>query len=407
MSKSAKLKKIKKTLTQSQLGGGNINSMFEEMIGLKDAEKDVIVPKLVEIRNLIYRLHQLFTQFATFRILRTSFKYTIKSMDQILKFANEMKDNLDIKGIETVDMYDKFSKSNFNKLYKLLKENPYVKALIVNCSNMKQWKRHFEDSNNLSDAFIKREPGYVLNIFDFSDLNLKTLWMDPAIKEPLKKYILNIIHFVWVDMYKIYDIVLSPDVNIEEFTKIIIDSIDKLQKHPNLCRCDMAFARIKKSVELLKTNFSTYYRRSVASENPNVILEGFISDVSTQGGPNLVLTHQFGKIIRYLKTANQKTGQADNPQIKQLFKQLNQNFEIMEKSTTSNAKKKTKDADKKSDVLIVDMKNDNDKEQVDNTNETAGGVSDNMPDDESFSLYSPAAHSIVRKRAKPKKKKRY
>jgi hypothetical protein len=95
-------------------------------------------------------------------------------------------------------------------------------------------------------------------------------------------------------------------------------------------RCDKAFDIIKNSVELLEGNFKGYYRNSVEAENPSIIVESFIIDVSMSQKANASITGQFRRIIMYMK---KQSANNNDPRVKQLFKILNSQFDLMAKKT--------------------------------------------------------------------------
>lgn len=335
MSKKVKVKNIKQIT-----GSGDINGLFEEMMGTRDAEPEIIRPKFVKVRNLIRHVYRVLMQFAHFSALQTDFPETKEGMLQITEFANAMKNSIVFnaeKGTpnETEEKYMNLSKVELNSYYKKIKDNEYVKSLIVLGGTLKRHSRFIDDKNNLKDNFIGQEPGLSFTIFQFSTLDLKILWANKRITFTVKQYILNVLHTLWKDTYEIYRIVTSPDVDIDKFTKLLIESIGRLKKEPGLNRCNNAFNRIENSVHLLKDKFGDYYRESVASSNPNMIVESFIIDVSNQGGANARLTREFRQIIQYMHKVGAQTGKNKDPKIQKLFKMLNSNFNIMEKQSAA------------------------------------------------------------------------
>lgn len=331
MSKRVKVKELKKMMN----GSGGINGMFESMMGLSDSECDVIRPKLVECRNLLRHIYRVFAVFTSSSI-RDDFPFTAQGMDEITVFMNKMAESVVIENIsdktakETEAMYHKFDQKTLNGLYRKFKSNDFVKQIIIQGGRMKQWSNCFGDKNNLKDNFVGSEPGLSFCIFTFSTLDLKLIWSDRKLKPFVKTYFLNVFHTVYVDMLRLYKLITRPDVDIDQFTTMLLSSISQLKKQPGLNRCNNAFKRIEQSVELLKGNFDGYYRDSVSASNPNMIVESFIIDVSNQGGANPRLTREFRLIIQYMHKVSNQNGKSQDPQIKKLFAMLNKNFEVME-----------------------------------------------------------------------------
>ena len=342
-----KVKQIKKIV-----GDVDINGMFEEMMGVRDAEAEIIVPKMVEVRNILRHLYRLLTQFSTFTDLRNNFHEIAVGLDDIKQFANDMKDSTCITEEEdTVDRYTTLSQETVNNLYRKIKDDKYVKALIILCNKLDKYKVNFADSNSFKENFVNQEPGLTFRIFDFSSLDLKLLWAHDNMKLSVKKYILMVLSRLHSRSYDLYRVITSPDVDIEKFTGLLISSIAELKKQPGLSRCKSAFARIEKSVELLKDKFSDYYRESIASENPNSLVTSFITDVSNQGGANANLTREFREIITYMTKVSQQTGKNKDPNVQKIMKMLNHNYSLMEKHTIG----KTDTKDDTKDISSIDL----------------------------------------------------
>jgi hypothetical protein len=327
-----KVKKIKQLV-----GDVDINSMFEEMMGVKDAEPDIIIPKIVSVRNTLRLLYKIFTQFSTFVDLRNNFTQIGADLDDIKKFAEDMKESVCIINMtdETEEPYKNLSKEEINNIYRKLKENQYVKNLIILCNKLDKYKSNFSDPNNFKENFVNQEPGLSFKIFNFSGLDLKILWAHDNMKSAVKKYILMVLAKIHTHSYNLYKTITSPDVDIEKFTDVLINSISELKKQPELHRCKMAFGRIEQSVQLLKDKFGEYYRESVASENPNALITSFIVDVSNQGGADARLTREFRTIIQYMHKVSQRNGKNKDPNVQKIFKMLNHNYSLMEQHTNA------------------------------------------------------------------------
>jgi len=331
MSRKVRVKQLKKAVD----GGENINGMFEEMMGMKDAEPELIIPKFVAVRNLVRKVYKVLLQFSTFGPLREDFPEYTEALDEIKTFTTDLQASIyfNVDQDDQEEQYRQLDKTEINSLYKKLKENEYVKRLIVLCGRLKQYNKYIGDQNNLRDNFIGQEPGLSFVIFDFSTFDLKKMWVHDKIKPMVKKYILNILCNLYRDTFEIYKITTSPDVDIDKFTELLISSLQKLKNQPGLSRCNNAFRRIERSVELLKEKFNDYYRESVASSNPNMIVESFIIDVSNQGGADANLTREFRQIIQYMHKVSAQTGKNKDPNVQKLFKMLQTNFNALERQT--------------------------------------------------------------------------
>lgn len=330
MSKKVRIKEIKQMIGDNEEGG--LNSMFEEMMGIKNVEPEIIIPKFVKVRNTVRHIYKILILFNN--ILLPDFPEYKSSFDEIKVFADELKENVCVGNTDdTEETYEDVSKDDMNGLYKKLKENTYIKRLIIQCGQMKECSKYFAELDKLELNFPGQIPGLSLQIFEFSTLDLKKLWAT-NITPKVKEYILNVLHLFYKDLFQIYRVTTSPDVDIDKFTGLLVESISKLKTQPGLSRCNNAFKRIEKSVVLLKDNFDEYYRDSIASSNPNMIIESFIVDVSNQGGSNARLTREFRQIIQYMDKVSKQNGKSNDPRIQEVFKMLRKNFEIMEQKSS-------------------------------------------------------------------------
>lgn len=333
-----KVKQVKKMVVD-----GGLNTMMEEMMGMKDAEPEIIIPKFVTVRNTIRYICKVLNQFSTFGPLRNDFPEIAQGLDEIKAFSDEVKDATYLKHDhdEKESQYASISKEDINGLYRKLKDNSHVKRLIVLCNLLDKYKVNFTDPAKLQENFVNQEPGLSFKIFDFSSLDLKVLWSYQKLNSIVKRYILSVLAALHKNTYLLYTTITSPDVDIDKFTELLLSSIQELKKHPDLHRCNAAFKRIEQSVELLKGKFSDYYRESLASRNPDSLVTSFIVDVSNQGGADARLTREFRQIIQYMHKISQKSGKSKDPQVQKIFAMLNSNFSLMEKHTKGKDDKDT------------------------------------------------------------------
>jgi hypothetical protein len=342
------MSKVKVKQVKKLVGDGNINGMFEEMMGVKDADPAIIAPKFIKLRNTLKHICKILMQFSTFLPLRNDFPECKKGLDEIKDFIEKIKDSTFIRDSsaeidsksdgkdDSDEKYYSLDKKTINELYKKLKDNEYVKRLIVMCNKLEKYKKNFGDDTKKSPAkenFVNQEPGLTFVIFDFSSLDLKLLWANAKITSMVKKYVISILSNLHKHSYQLYNIITSPDVDVEEFSQILLSSISELKKQPDLHRCSAAFSRIEQSVGLLKEKFPDYYRESVASQNPDALITSFIVDVSNQGGANARLTREFRHIIQYMHKVSNQSGKNKDPAVQKIFSMLNKNFSLMEKQT--------------------------------------------------------------------------
>lgn len=322
------LVKMKKIIPKgSEDASDALNDMFDQMTGSQNADPEIIIPKFIRLRELISKFIKIYTLLLNFNDFIHKFEEYKKEFDEIKDFIKKLQDNLDNKEI-TEDNLKSMSSDQVNTLYKNLKSKQEIQAIIVTSGNLGKHKRYLEDKNNLKDEFIKREPGLSLTPLSFTNLDIKLLWGSDKLTNMAKNYILNILNHTYLIGCDIYDVITSPDIDIKKFSYVLIKNIEKMKKQ--IPRCDKAFNIIKNSVEMLENNFKGYYRNSVECENPSIIVESFIIDVSMSQKASASITGQFRKIIMHMKRASANN---NDPRIKKLFKILNSQFTMMERQT--------------------------------------------------------------------------
>ena len=305
-----------------------LSGMFEQMTGSKNAEPEIIIPKINKIKDLLSKFIKLYNLLLNFDEFISNFIEYEHCFDDIKIFVGSLQKIIDDINLVSGDKLNKADKDVINDLYKQIKGRNEIQTIIVTSGSLKNYKRYIENKDNLMDEFISREPGLTLTPFSFTKLDLKKLWVSDKLTVMAKKFILNIIHHTYIIGLELYDIITSPDVDIKKFSKVLISSIEKLKK--SIPRCDGAFNIIKDSVELLEDNFKGYYKNSVEAGNPSIIIESFIIDVSMKQKSNARITGQFRRIIMYMK---KKASNNTDPRVKQLFKVLNSQFDLMSKET--------------------------------------------------------------------------
>jgi len=326
--------KFKKVPVGSKDDTDTLNKMFEQMTGISNAEPDVIIPKILKIKNALVKYVKLFNillGFSNIKSKLSEYKHWFDEIQQFLdKLLEQTNTNIEVvydeNSTDQINDLKKITIDDLNKMYKSLKECSFIKEIIITCSNLAAFKKYLENKDKLDDKFIYKEPGLSLIPLSFSGLDLKLIWNIDDITQKDKNFVLSILHHAYVVGWEIYDIVSSPDVDIGKFSEILIKSITKLRKQ--IPRCDKAFDVIENSVKLLEENFKNYYKTSVEAENPSIIIESFIMDVSTTQKASPLVTAQFRRIVAYLK---QKSAGNNDPKIKQLFSMLNTQFSAMDK----------------------------------------------------------------------------
>lgn len=322
MSRRAKVKVVKQKTNPDDKK--DLMTMFSQLTGSCDAERDVIIPKINKIYKNIVEYNRLFNILLNFEPFTKYFSDYSFWFDDVSTFLKELivSTNTDINvkyddPTYLIGPYHAMDDAKLNAFYKDLKDNGQIKKIIISGNNLSLYKKHLLDND---DAFIYREPGLVLIPLVFTNLDLKIIW-GSEVNDKAKQFIISILKHCYNIGIDMYDIITSPDVDIKKFSKILIESISQMKKQ--IPRCDKAFKIIENSVSLLEKNFKDYFRGSVEAGNPSIIIESFIVDISTSQKASPVVANEFRKIAAFLKA---NASQKNDPKVQKLFSMLNTQF---------------------------------------------------------------------------------
>jgi len=315
MSRRVKVKKKKSKEIMKMIKDGDLNSMFNKMLGVDHADPKIVEPKYYRCRKYVSILAGFMEKFATYPPLHKLCPNEVKNLDQILQFSKKLMELIGDKPLNYV-----FDRKEISSIYLKFKNHDITKTIFVVHSQIKKIAKHIEDANKLSDRFIIDEPGFEVYPFKkISKLNLFNIWAKDPSKDAIN-YVLKFLHQVHKLTKMICKIVIQVDVDIKKFSQILVECISKAEKQIPGCRD--AFRKIKNAVSLLEGNFGGYYEDFVKTANPGIIFQSFIEDVSNdQKNTNLKLITQFRKIISHFQKAPSEKEQ--NPQMKKMMQMLN------------------------------------------------------------------------------------
>lgn len=336
---SRKTKAIKKMISSKGL-----SEMFTQMTG--NADKSIIVPKIVQVRHHARHIYTILRKFACNGSMMRKIANN-HHLIEIMNYTDKLKESIifskEIK--ESEEAYKSYDTKVTNAIYSSLKKNTAIRGLVVLCGKLITHKKHLEEKNNLSDKFILNAPSGPLMLFGFSSLDFAGFWRKKKCTALVKKFTLICLHYIYVSSYKIYDLINSPDVDIDQFSCHILDALGQVKKQ--IPRCEIAFKRIEDSVATLKKNFNSYYKTSIEAHNTSLIIESFVLDVSKEGKSSTALKYQFQTIVKHLRKMSSQKSSKD-PAIKKLFDTLNNNFTSLDynESELSEESKKSPDESK-------------------------------------------------------------
>jgi hypothetical protein len=356
-----------KTVSRKAMDDPELQELFNQMVGASDPDPKIVAPKyeaiLADAKAVvnIFKLTWIETVYIHADIVKDfnkSFKELQSFIDDATKQLTELtleKNNGILAGGSVKDINQDpnrlqakllgldhgYDIKKLGEVYKAVKESNVLDRIIVAVRDLRKIveeskTRHsrsihdIEDKEKLRDEFISRHDNDFLQIMpSVFGIDFKQLWMHPRMDRELKKRIVYSLHLILKRGNTIVHNIMSPDIDVERFSTILIENIDKVRKH--IPRCDKAFNKIKQSVHLLKNNFGGYYRDFVVSQNPGIIIENFILDVSNDSRADLETTRQFRKIINFYQ--EKMRGQIKDPKIQKIFDMVGDNLNILEQKT--------------------------------------------------------------------------
>ncbi len=271
-------------------------------------------------------------------------------------FVSKYKTNINnfIEDCKTISEYDENGKSltDVVKFYQSSKEHKVVKDCIGMCRRVIRYKKYLDDIDNIDDGFLKSSNMADLKLFTFCDFDIKYLYVYGNVDESVKRYIVVFLSMMLKSTKEIFDIITSPDVDINKVSKIVIDVIASTKKL--LPRCSKAFDKIEQSLDLLKNNFSEYYKDFVSTKDQSSIITNFLSDCTKQtdddgGRVDMELTRQFMQITNFFR--KQSAGKVKDPRVNELLNFLDSQFKSLDVDEDADDEDSGEDAEEE-DLLI-------------------------------------------------------
>jgi hypothetical protein len=371
-------KRGKMTVVQKTVKDPELISMFNSMVGASDPDPNIVIPKYERIHSNAQKVVQLLDKFAVsplarafslntqfepgFRQIKTFaatseealHELQLETNDNILSGEDLQKINADPeKMVEFLNSVDsKFKIAKLGEKYTRLRESRVIKEMIMIARNIKnalmiekertRSPHHcLEKREALSDAFIQNCDGDFLTLFNFSNLDFKQLFYSDVMTPEFKRYTLYALYLIQERAMEIVKDITSPDIDVNKFSEILVMHVDKLRRM--IPRCDKAFDKLVSSVDMLKGNFSVYYKDFITSQSshPGVIVEHFILDVSKKHKADMQTTRQFKQILAYY-TRQMNSKKIEDPRIKKMISLVSENLDILESRFNEKSEKSEK-----------------------------------------------------------------
>jgi hypothetical protein len=326
--------------------GGNdedVAEIFNKMLRTDMVDMNVAYPRYLRMRGLLTSMLRVLTTFRVSKFV-TNCAHMAVDRVEIDKFVAVTTAeiattfHLSYPDIDwNIDMLDDAAKKNFTIVYNDIKKSQLINQFIVMCGNLAPYESHIKDEHNLSAGFIKRMPGVEWKPFPFIGLDILKIYNLPVVGPNTLTALVAVLHKMYTFSRELYAEISSPDVNIDEFAQIIIDNLGKISRIPALSRCQDAFKKIRESIDMLKENFSGYYREFVTTKDSTVILQNFIIDVGSKTSTSPSLTKQFQTIIAYYR--KNAGNQSNDPRLGPVFDKLNESLSNLSRGADNLRKK--------------------------------------------------------------------
>jgi len=315
----SKIKTIKKKMVDD-----NLQDMFNQMVG-GDGDANIVYDKYCKLRDNSKLVVKMMTDFANSNFFSTH-EYYKAWCDEIKEFVADTQ--------KFVDRFEEFTDEDdhpkeFCKLYKELKDDNHCKRMILVCREIMPYKKHILEMSK-KYKWITDHPGTTFVPFEFTQLDLKFIFLNEDTSDREKQYIIIFMSVLFKKCYQIYKMTSTADVDVTKFSGVITAAIEKLKKIPELNRCTKAFKKITESTNLFEGNFDDYYADMVSSKNPSSMIENFIIDVSKDANFDASMMMQFKKIIAFYRKQQNSSKAKNDPRLNKLFSDLNDKMSILE-----------------------------------------------------------------------------
>lgn len=349
--------RVKKVKVPMGMRDEGLAEMFNQMLGAGSVNMTIAYPRYKKIKGLCEQLVKLFELLAASPFMRAYTEFSPEKK-QIEDFCGESRRciadifNMDFSDYEwNLTLIEDELRKSFTEKYEQMKKSDLINTFIVMCDRLVMYKKNFINLEKLNHKFITCMAGAEWKPFPFTDLNIKSIFSLAGIGENTIMFFMTILNKAYELSRSLYEEIQSPDIDVESFVEVIVSNLDEIQKRPELSRCHKAFQKIKDSVDLLKDNFTGYYRDFVATKDSTIMMQHFIIDVSKSTDADPQVTQQFRTIISYYRKIAHD--QITNPKIKMLFDKVNDSFKELERGTENLVKIREVDVDDSDPILVT------------------------------------------------------
>ncbi len=322
-----------KVMQQSPIEGVDKKAMADIMgqfLGKKESiDKALALSKFNTLLLATQRIGKLVASFNRSILQKSLSQHGDQYAANQKEFANWVQD------VETMVKTGEAAKSEGGmamvEAYLAAKQSKQVSDCIHMCSKLSKYKKYIQSNEDMSDSFLKSSSTHSLQVFSFSNLDIKYLYVYAGLDLSAKRYIMLFLNMVYNAAYDIFQVVANPDIDIAKISEIVMATIAQTRKM--IPRTDKAFRKIEESMSMFKDNFGDYYKDFITTKDPSVILTNFLSDCKSAHADNdtktdIELARQFTRIASFFK--QQLNGKIKDPQIAAVLDAIDENFKSLD-----------------------------------------------------------------------------
>lgn len=188
---------------------------------------------------------------------------------------------------------------DFNVRYLAMKKHPANAIMIIISNKLSPYKESLTDSKQSCDFLLKMRP-MTFCPFPFTNLDVREFCV--ALPASLQNVLALVLYKLYAFGCEIYDLISKSDLNIDGFVGVVRAMLGQIRHVPELSRCNRAFDKIEDSIGLLYTNFDSYYRDSVDTNDPSAMVTSFILDTARGVGKSDVgVSTQLRTIVSFFR----------------------------------------------------------------------------------------------------------
>jgi hypothetical protein len=315
------------------------NSFFNYIITREQVNKSDDITEYDIYKRISNKEHSEIAKAITPSIIKSMWKLFYEFEDYCKTINKSLTDKDLDKDIEVITWCE--SKSDklgdelliaFNEFFSELKKVNCINVFIIICNNLNKYKvfLNFDVKQPIPENslnFIKRLVGdefYPLN--EITNVNFCKVYNMDNIPN-IKTLVVLTLSQLYTFTKHIYSYIMSPDIDIERFSSIMVEHI--AQARATIPRCKEAFDAIESSMNLLNDNFDNYYKDFVTTKNPASIMEGYILDIcESKAASNGRIISQFRRIIDHFRKASRYNAQS--PQINSLLRSMENKYKMLD-----------------------------------------------------------------------------